>query len=172
MEYTNFIYEIIKNCGYKTYLELGVSTGTNIGAIAPLCDMAIGVDIIDIRVVKNFRFKQMTTDSFFKTFSSTVDVVFIDADHNYEAAKRDFLNAKKILNKHGLIILHDTDPSDRDFFRPKLCGDSYRLVNWIKVNTTMDVLTLPFSVTGLTLVRRNADRRIFAITDPLIDKFI
>lgn len=51
-----------------------------------------------------------TTDSFFdfpEAKDQKYDVVFIDADHSYEGARKDYNNSLKHINKSGLIIFHD-----------------------------------------------------------------
>jgi len=35
------------------------------------------------------------------------DIIFIDGGHEYKTVKSDFINYSKLLNKNGLIILHD-----------------------------------------------------------------
>jgi hypothetical protein len=166
MEYTNFISEIAKNCGYKSYLELGVSKGENLHYLQAVCPITVGVDKIDIRVYYDFEFHLMTTNDFFKINKKTFDLIFIDADHSFEQCKIDFANSIKILNRFGTILLHDTDPLNEDYLKSNLCGDSYRITDWIQTNHPhMDMLTLPFSVTGLSLVNRIEDRRIFEYLD-------
>jgi predicted O-methyltransferase YrrM len=56
-------------------------------------------------------FAEETTDSFFKRTNpikqTNFDVIFIDADHSYEGARKDYDNALKHINDGGLIIFHD-----------------------------------------------------------------
>lgn len=40
------------------------------------------------------------------------DLVFIDANHNYEHVRKDFHNYKQFLNKEGVIAFHDIDCPD------------------------------------------------------------
>jgi len=162
MEYSTFIKEIIDKCKYNSYLELGVSKGENIHLIRDVCDHSVGVDIIDIREHFGFKFYNITTDLFFQINKATFDVIFIDADHNFEQCKIDFINSLKILNRSGLILLHDTDPISKDFTRQEFCGDSYKIISWLRENySDLDILTLPYSVTGLTLVNRKTDKRVY-----------
>lgn len=50
-----------------------------------------------------------TTDGYFVGSPELMkfDAIFIDADHSYEGAKRDYNNALNHINKGGLIIFHD-----------------------------------------------------------------
>jgi hypothetical protein len=94
-------------------------------------------------------------------FNENVDVVFIDADHNFESVKKDFKNSLKLLNKHGMIILHDTDPMEEMYLNPNYCGDSYKMDEWIRENyTDLDIMTLPLTQAGLTIVKRKSDKRV------------
>ena len=38
-----------------------------------------------------------------------IDYLHIDADHSYEGVKKDFDLYSKLLNKNGIISIHDTD---------------------------------------------------------------
>jgi hypothetical protein len=67
----------------------------------------------------------------------------------------------KILNEFGIIILHDTDPISEKYLDIGYCGDSYKMIDWIKTNySDMDVLTLPISEAGLTIIRKSNERRV------------
>ena len=54
----------------------------------------------------------MTTDEFFDQNKRKFDVIFIDACHEYAYVRRDFLNALKVLNPGGHIVIHDLVPKD------------------------------------------------------------
>ena len=78
--------------GCKKYLELGIYDGFNIARVHKHCDYCVGVDISDKRSGKGeYKFIQSTTDEFFKNNEETFDVIFIDADHSFEAVKKDFI---------------------------------------------------------------------------------
>ena len=40
-------------------------------------------------------------------FLEGIDWLFIDGDHSYEAAKTDFENYAPLMNKNGIVVLHD-----------------------------------------------------------------
>lgn len=160
--YKFIIGEIVKYTNCSTYIELGISIGDSFDYIFPLVDRAIGVDLIDNRINKVGEFFQLSTDDFFKNFTDTADIIFIDADHKHETVMRDFENSLKILNKYGIIFLHDTDPKNIEYTQPKFCNDSYKIVDYlIEKHPELNVLTLPVSDAGLTIVMRKNDRRIF-----------
>jgi hypothetical protein len=159
--HTELITEIVKQLNCSTYLELGIYDGTNLINVSKYVDRIISVDIKDIRKQHVGEFHLKTTDEFFENFNEMVDVVFIDADHNFESVKKDFKNALKILNEFGVIILHDTDPIELKYIDPGYCGDSYKMDGWVRENyPDLDIMTLPISEAGLTLIKRKKDKRI------------
>jgi predicted O-methyltransferase YrrM len=94
-------------------------------------------------------------------FKEKVDIIFIDADHSFESVKNDFESSLKILNEFGIIILHDTDPISEKYLDKGYCGDSYKMIDWLKTeHPEMDVLTLPVSEAGFTIIKRSNDRRV------------
>lgn len=157
----NLIKEIVRLTGCETYLELGLYDGETFENIFPHVKRAIGVDIKDVRKQQLGEFHLMTTDKFFKTFNDKVDVAFIDADHCYESAKKDFQNVLARLNQFGIIIMHDSDPVSKKYTDPGYCGDSYKMIDFIHKNhPELNVLTLPVTETGISIITRKNDRRI------------
>jgi predicted O-methyltransferase YrrM len=162
--HSHVISKIVEMTGCKLYLELGVLQGSNIKKIlelSPNCE-CVGVDIQDIRLFKDFEFHRQTTDLFFKDFNRNPNVIFIDADHHFEQVKIDFENSLNCLSEHGIIFLHDTDPFNEYLLNQIFCGDSYKMHDWIKnEHPELNIITLPISVAGLTMVNREKDRRVF-----------
>jgi len=159
--HSDIIPEIVKHLDCSTYLELGIYDGTNLSKVSKYVDRIISVDIKDVRKERIGEFHLKTTDEFFETFNEMVDVIFIDADHNFESVKKDFNNSIKLLNEFGVIFLHDTDPMEQYLLDPGYCGDSYKMDSWIRETyPDLDVMTLPISEAGLTMVKRKNDKRV------------
>jgi predicted O-methyltransferase YrrM len=160
--HTDMIVQIVKSINCKNYLELGVYNGATLEKVSTVVPRVIGVDIIDFRKNKNIgEFHQTTTQNFLNNFNEIVDVIFIDADHSFEAVKLDFKASLKNLNEFGIIILHDTDPISEKYIAREHCEDSYKIIDWIKTEyPDMDVFTFPISEAGLTIVKRSNDRRV------------
>jgi hypothetical protein len=160
-KHSDLITSIVKHTGCETYLELGLYVGETFEKVFPLVKRAIGVDNKDVRSQKIGEFYCCLTDDFFKSFHDMVDIVFIDADHRFESAKRDLENSLKILNKFGIIIMHDTDPISPNLLDFGYCGDSYKIIDFIhKERNDLNIITLPSSDAGLSLIMRKEDRRI------------
>ncbi|MHB1952283.1 MAG: glycosyltransferase [Sulfobacillus sp.] len=153
--------EIVRNTGCESYLELGLYDGLNISQIAPLVRRSVGVDPNDGRLqYHNFVFCKQTTEEFFRNNAETFDIIFIDADHRFESVKRDFESCLRILNRGGLVLLHDTDPVGAEYLDPGRCSDCYRIVSYInETHPELDVINLPISEAGLAIVSRHSDQR-------------
>ncbi len=160
--HTDMIVQIVKSINCKNYLELGVYDGATLEKVSAVVPRVIGVDINDFRKNKNIgEFHQTTTQNFLNNFNEIVDVIFIDADHSFEAVKLDFKASLKNLNEFGIIMLHDTDPISEKYIAREHCEDSYKIIDWIKAEyPDMDVFTFPISEAGLTVVKRSNDRRV------------
>jgi predicted O-methyltransferase YrrM len=156
----SIIKSIINNCGYKTYLELGVYDGENLLYVGDGLDRIIGVDITDKRNNKSTNFYLGYTDSFFEQNKETFDVIFIDACHNIEQVIKDFNNSIKCLNKNGVIFLHDTDPESEYLLHDGYCSDSYKMNNYLKING-YNYITLPCLEAGITIVSIESDNRMY-----------
>lgn len=82
---------------------------------------------------------------------------FIDGDHNYDQAKKDFENFYQRTVEDGYICLHDTYPPDESYLPDNRCGDVYRLRQELEKDPRVDSLTLPRGTAmgvGFTIVRK------------------
>ena len=101
-----------------------------------------------------------TTNEFFKNQKDTFDIIFIDANHDYEAVKEDFDNSIKILNENGIILLDDTDPLYQYLTHTTRCSNSYLMNDYIRTNyTDLDIIVLPILLKGMTLVTKKRNPR-------------
>ena len=97
----DLIQHIIEKKNYKTYLEIGCHKNEVFNKISI---EKIGVDPISGGNYRGF------SDDFFKENKKSFDCIFIDGLHEYDQVKRDIVNSIKILNREGMIILHDCLP--------------------------------------------------------------
>ena len=140
--HSDLIVQLVKSVNCQTYLELGIYDGSTLSRVGQFVPRVIGVDIKDLRINKNVgEFHLSTTQDFLQNFNEMVDVIFID--------------------ELGVIILHDTDPISEKYLDKGYCGDSYLMIDWLKTeHPEMDVVTLPISEAGLTIIKRSRDRRV------------
>jgi predicted O-methyltransferase YrrM len=158
--YSEFIKTLCALTNAKSYLELGVSVGFTIFNVSKVVDKVVGVDIQDIRIFKTGEFHMTTTNDFFKNQKDTFDIIFIDANHDYEAVKEDFDNSVKILNEYGIIILDDTDPLHQSLTHTTRCSDCYLMNDYIRTNySDLDIIVLPILLKGMTLVTKKRNPR-------------
>jgi len=171
---TAFISTLINLCGYTNYLELGIDDGNNISLVGKNSKVkCYGVDINQPSIIDGYTFYKMTTDDFFKSNKFTFDIIFIDACHNIDFVINDFENALKIINKNGVILLHDVDPINIDLVDMagvKYSGNAYKVIDYIYVNhPDLNVLVLPIDETGIAMVNKKRDCRLFSYKDSLLN---
>ncbi len=143
----------------EVYLELGLYQGETFYMVSPLVKRAIGVDCRETGLLGEIF--QGTTDEFFAAFTDKIDMAFIDADHKYESAKKDFDNCWSRLNNGGIILIHDSDPIKDSLLDFGYCGDSYRLVEDLEERGDLNIITLPVHEEGLSLITKKQDTRTY-----------
>ena len=57
--------------------------------------------------------------------SIELDLVFIDANHDYREVIKDFSNLLPFLSNKAVVLFHDTYPGSIEYSDPKYCGDAY-----------------------------------------------
>ena len=96
------IQNIINDKKYKDYLEIGCDRDENFSKIK--IENKTGVDPLQGGTLR------MTSDNFFIKNNKNFDLIFLDGLHTYEQTIKDINNSLKILNKDGVIIIHDCLP--------------------------------------------------------------
>ena len=144
-------------------LELGASLGFTIFNVSKVVDKVVGVDICDNRLFKVGEFNMISTNDFFKNQKDTFDIIFIDANHDFEAVKEDFDNSVKVLNINGIIILDDTDPLYDYLTDTTRCSNAYLINDYIRNNyKELDIIVLPILCKGMTLVTKRRNSRFLS----------
>ena len=96
-------YLINKN-DYRSYLEIGVSSGKTFNKIR--CENKDGVDPRGRHATH-----RMTSDEFFSRIGNKkYDIIFIDGLHIEKQVDRDIKNSLRHLTKRGIIVMHDCNP--------------------------------------------------------------
>lgn len=114
---------------FASFLEVGFSAGINntfLNKIFGFSNIVV-VDIVTpaginpATMMANMRFKNLTFLAGDSGEASVIDrakklgdydLIFIDADHSYEAVKRDFANYSRLLCTGGVLALHDIHSAD------------------------------------------------------------
>lgn len=138
------------------YLELGVFKARCLNRVAPMFKEAVAVDANDREMYIKVPcvFHHSTTDDYFDGIydGRKFDLIFIDANHDFNFAMRDFKNAYDAINDNGLILMHDTYPPSKRHFHG--CQNAYLVPAWIKEQMLDgEFVTLPFYY-GITIFRK------------------
>jgi len=152
---TAFLADLARRIRPQLYVEFGTYLGETIRAVGPHAGRAIGVDS-NPQAPAWYEHYRMTTSKFALEILPTlplVNLAFIDSDHDSRAAYADFLALKEHAALGGIIVLHDTYPSDMAQTAPGYCNDSYRVPAMIRAAfPDIEILTLPIPP-GITIVR-------------------
>ena len=142
MDYYSYLEKIHKLLKPKSYLEIGIRTGTSL-ALSGDSTLSIGIDpnpAFDRDYRKCEQIYSLTSDDFFKRYTLTqelgdtqLELAFIDGMHLYEFVLRDFINVEKYATDSTVILLHDIIPRDaesaaRDRTTDFWTGDVWRLL--------------------------------------------
>lgn len=115
MTRTEFINMLIKLHGYTSYLEIGMQKAANNfdKVIAPL---KVSVDPDP----KAEAMHKCVSDWFFEVDNRKFDLIFIDGLHHSDQVERDIINSLRVLNRDGIIVLHDCNPpTEKDQLVPR-----------------------------------------------------
>lgn len=133
----------------KSYLELGVFKNHNFNAIKS--NNKFSVDLNGRALFTG------TTDDYFSSISldKKFDIIFIDANHDYDYVLRDFNNAIDHCNEW--ILIHDMIPPNLEQTRSDRCSDSYKLLYYFLKETNFKVYPMNENF-GLTLIKMPAKK--------------
>jgi hypothetical protein len=100
-------------------------------------------------------------DMFAKRELTPLSFTFIDGDHTYAQAKKDFWNAVELTVPNGHILMHDTYPPSEDYCDFQCCGDVYKFRQEIEKDPRFDVFTFTGygSYVASTLIRKKPINR-------------
>lgn len=167
MHHTSFIGILASIYKPNVYVELGLYEGETLTLVQPHIKTGYGVDIKpntyleDLKKHSNLNIIYTNTVTFFDTFNEGIDMAFIDADHCYNSVLVDFNNVFDRLNPGGIILLHDTDPREEYLIDPGYCGDAYKIVKDLELRDDINIITLPITEAGLSIITKKNDTRTF-----------
>jgi hypothetical protein len=132
-----------------SYLELGIGDARNVRYTK--CKNKTSVDTSD----KFNPTYVMTTDEYFeRNQNETFDIIFIDANHDFDYALRDLNNSMS--RCHKFIMMHDMVPPTLRHTNHHNCSDSYKILYYLLKETNLEVLVLNQNF-GLTFIKMPAE---------------
>ena len=182
MEFRDLICELVRIFHFRYYMELGVKDGYTFNKVASMdeIEVAIGIDKVlnrsklmggpkvDLWEMATDYFYNLTMhawkgDSRFRSYDvleNGIDLLFIDACHDFKQVYKDFLNYSNFVREGtGLILIHDTHPINRRLCRPGYCSDSWKLARLIRhdpdLRKRFEIVTLPGPYAGLSIIRKS-----------------
>jgi len=117
----SYLLYLIEKNNFKTIAEVGVKFGrTTFFLLDNVHDLVIHAVDLDISMFYNEEIKSKYKDRLIpiKGYSydvadqlpnNSMDLIFIDADHSYDAVKKDIIAYTPKLKKNGLLAGHDID---------------------------------------------------------------
>ena len=126
----------------KSYLELGIGNGINFKSV-------LAHDKVSVDVNGNATFTG-TTDEFFSQCSEVFDIVFIDANHDYDFVLRDFNNSVRHCGEW--LMIHDLIPPRQYHTLHRFCSDGFRLLYYLLKYTSFEVYPMSTNF-GMTYIK-------------------
>jgi len=156
---TTILNTLADRYGYRSYLEIGQGRKEDNFAWVT-CRKKVGVDP-NKEVEAAF---PVTSDEYFARHRDAFDLIFVDGLHLADQAERDILNALRVLNTGGTIVVHDCNPTTEEMQRVPWqgqhawTGDVWKV--WVKMRATRADLQM-FVVdvdSGCGIIRRGRQR--------------
>ena len=171
------------------YLEVGTFTGKSLSlaksnTIAVDPQFKIKFPVVNPKGKQMFFFQQTSAaffaDGFVKKNKIKIDFAFLDGMHLFEYLLRDFIETEKLMNKGGVIALHDCCPTtehmaQREFQEGQWTGDVWKtllILQRYRPDLQIDVTTA--APTGLVIIR-NLNPRSTVLSkkyDALVEEFM
>lgn len=146
---SSIIINQIKNIESFTYLELGIFNNSNFNQIQ--CNEKISVDVNGLAMFTG------TTDEYFDQLDDdkTFDIIFIDANHDYEYVLKDYNNA--VDHATRWVLIHDMIPPSKKYTQSKFCSDSYKLLYYFLTSTNLEIYPMNNNF-GLTFIKMPGEK--------------
>lgn len=161
-DYLQVLKSLHHSCWPKLYVEIGVRGGDSLRCAHPNT-RCIGIEkefnpVLAQQV--NWVMNYTTSDHFFEIRADTArgfDLAFIDGDHSFEQALRDFNNLEALAKPSSIICLHDVIPMDEHTSRAEETsfhtGEVWRLMQAIVAERhDLMAFTVPCAPSGLGMI--------------------
>lgn len=136
-------------CNGSSYLEIGCKVDKTFRLIN--AKHKVGVDIESGGTIR------MSSDDYFAQNKETFDVIFVDGSHHHDFVMRDFLNSMNCLNDGGFILMHDNNPSKKEYESLDAYGTAWRAFVHIRSRNDVDAIVCNFDH-GLACIRKSENK--------------
>lgn len=146
---SSIIINHLENIEEYSYLELGVNDNINFNSIKSKNKFSVDMN--------GKAMYTGTTDEYFNSIAADVkfDIIFIDANHDYDYVLRDFNNS--IDHSTKWILLHDMIPPSRKYTQSSRCSDSFKLLYFMLAETSFEIYPMDTNF-GFTLIKLPATK--------------
>jgi hypothetical protein len=165
--YLGLLERIHEHLRPRTYVEIGVKRGDSVARTQPGTKV-VGIDpaprLFDPAIAEIVDLQPTTSDDYFANndLSATlgglpVDVAFIDGEHLFEFALRDFMNLESYCSENSVIFAHDCYPlsretSTRDWQTDAWNGDVWKIIPCLReMRPDINVSVVDVRPTGLAV---------------------
>ena len=163
---SEIIQSIIDFKKYRSFLEIGSFSNELFNKVN--IDNKVGVDPVSGGTIR------MTSDEFFKKNKEFFDLIFIDGLHHYDQVKKDINNSLSILNKGGVVLLHDCLPSNVfDQAVPRCTykwnGDVWKAIVEARCREDIDTYTC-YADNGIGIILKRLKKNILSLSTTNFNK--
>ncbi len=146
---SSIIINNLPNIEELSYLELGVFDNSNFNQIKSNKKFSVDMN-------GNAMFTG-TTDDYFSQLDplEKFDIIFIDANHDYDYVVRDFNNS--VDHATQWILMHDMIPPKEKYTRPHKCSDSFRVLYHMLAFENFEIYPMNCNF-GFTLIKMPANK--------------
>jgi len=141
---SSLIINHLPNVENYSYLELGVNDNNNFNNIK--CKNKFSVDMNGKAMFTG------TTDEYFHQLNENTnfDIIFIDANHDYDFVLRDFNNSVTRCKKW--LLIHDLIPPSKKYIASKYCSDGYKILQYMLTEENFEIYPMHNNF-GFTLIK-------------------
>ena len=157
-----------------TYVEIGVQKAWTFNQISPLVKTAIAVDVAPMpKVAKrdNVEVREQSSSDFalywMARANTDIDLLLIDGDHSSIQVEKDFNSLGRYVTPGtGIVLLHDTYPSNAKLMNKGYCHDAWKVADWIHSGAKYrdakqwEIFTFPGPYAGMSILRKRTEHHL------------
>jgi Methyltransferase domain len=161
--HVSFIAHLAEVLKVKNYLEIGIYEAETFNKISSDSRFAVDINPLSFEYIEDstgvtcIPGKSKDFAEYFEKFCPllSIDLAFIDGDHQKFSVITDFENIHKKISRGGVVLFHDTHPKTEEYSSENFCGDAYAAIPELRMRfTEWSFASLPIHP-GLVIATRN-----------------